>query len=129
MQHPVREETKDEDCRQSRAEDQEPHRRQELALPSGSCSHGMEDLKQTHGLVVLRKVRLTAGITCGAHIDDARGGPEHLQLQRPDWFMPLFDTVVHPRMNLRIPKGTQLPLARAYLCAKVKELSERVRRG
>ncbi len=32
----------------------------------------------------------TVGITCEAHIDDARGVVEHLQLQRFVWCMPSF---------------------------------------
>jgi hypothetical protein len=36
------------------------------------------------------QVQPTAAITCGAHIDDARGVVEHLQIQRADWCIALF---------------------------------------
>jgi hypothetical protein len=32
----------------------------------------------------------TVAITCGAHIDDARGVVEYLQIQRADWCIALF---------------------------------------
>jgi hypothetical protein len=46
--------------------------------------------RELQDLSLASEVRRTVGITCGAHIDDARGVAGHHQLQRPDWFMPLF---------------------------------------
>jgi hypothetical protein len=35
-------------------------------------------------------VGLTAAITCGVHIDEARDAVEHLQTQRADWCIAMF---------------------------------------
>ena len=39
---------------------------------------------------LLAKVDRTVAITCGAHIDEAKGIVEQLQLQRADWCIALF---------------------------------------
>ena len=43
----------------------------------------------------LPQVHRTVAITCGAHIDEARGVVEHLQIQRADWCIALFCGLQH----------------------------------
>ena len=46
--------------------------------------------------VVPGAMGITLAITCEAHIDDAKGIAGHLQLQRFDRFIALFDVAVAP---------------------------------